>query len=404
MPVCTFYRDENNVDLGSILLEKCYLMDVYPSLLPSTTVGGLFTWGIPTCGRLGNNNLVSNVICPSQTAARGNNWSAVQTYSATNCSCSSAALKKDGTLWTWGANQWGQLGVNNLVNYSSPVQVGNNTNWRQVAMTQLTTGAVKTDGTLWMWGFNGYGTLGTSNQTAASSPVQVAGTNWKQVSVGIINHAAAIKNDGTLWTWGRNLNGVLGTNDQVNRSSPVQTVAGGTNWRAVQVGWGLVAALKTDGTLWTWGNGTCGGLGTGDVIPRSSPVQTISGGSNWCQISAGDLQVHAVKTDGTMWQWGFNANRTLGDGTNINRCSPVQSFILGTDWKRTIMGSYTKYSIKRDGTMWSNGTANCGASGQRGAYGFILCPCKSTFYNIKGWKDVAGNRYGGFGIIEINDW
>ncbi len=107
------------------------------------------------------------------------------------------------------------------------------TNWKQVT-GRYSTAAIKTDGTLWTWGYNNFGQLGDNTTTYRSIPVTTfaGGTNWKQVSHGII-HSAAIKTDGTLWTWGYNGYGQLGINDTTSRSTPVTTFAGGTNWKQV---------------------------------------------------------------------------------------------------------------------------------------------------------------------------
>jgi alpha-tubulin suppressor-like RCC1 family protein len=166
--------------------------------------------------------------------------------------------------------------------------VSGGTNWKQVACTIYNTAAIKTDGTLWTWGYNVYGILGTNDITTRSSPIQTVagGTNWKQVACGV-NHIGAIKTDGTLWMWGRNINGQLGTNDVTQRSSPIQTVSGGTNWKQVSCGAFHTRAIKTDGTLWMWGYNTNGELGTNDITDRSSPIQTVAGGANWKQFGFG---------------------------------------------------------------------------------------------------------------------
>ena len=150
------------------------------------------------------------------------------------------------------------------------------------------TAAIKTDGTLWTWGLGTNGQLGDNTATTKSTPVTTfaGGTNWKQVSGGV-NHTAAIKTDGTLWTWGINTYGSLGDNTIINRSTPVTTFAGGTNWKQVIAGSAHCAAIKTDGTLWTWGGGTSGQLGDNTIVNRSTPVTTFAGGTNWKQVSAG---------------------------------------------------------------------------------------------------------------------
>ena len=257
-------------------------------------------------------------------------------------------------LWGWGYNKEGQLGTNNLVHRSSPVQtVAGGTNWKQVSVGADHVASIKTDGTLWVWGRSTNGRLGTNNAIDRSSPVQTVagGTNWKQVSAGKASNTAAIKTDGTLWIWGSNVNGQLGTNDVVNRSSPTQ-IGANTNWKQVSAGFDLTTAIKTDGTLWVWGRGTNGILGTNDQVYRSSPVQTVAGGTNWKQVSIAnddtnsiDIMIAAIKTDGTLWVWGSNTTGALGTNDLVHRSSPVQTIAGGTNWKQVSGGNFNTTAI-----------------------------------------------------------
>ena len=144
------------------------------------------------------------------------------------------------------------------------------------------------DGTLWTCGYNSNGQLGDNSTTERSSLGNTAGggTTWKTVACGYA-HSAAIKTDGTLWTWGLNFNGQLGDNSTTSRSSPVTTIGGGTTWKTVACGYAHSAAIKTDGTLWTWGNNDFGKLGDNSTTSRSSPVTTAGGGIAWKTVALG---------------------------------------------------------------------------------------------------------------------
>ena len=140
-------------------------------------------------------------------------------------------------------------------------------------------------------------------------------------------HTAAIKTDGTLWVWGVALLGRLGNGNIIpNRSTPVTTFAGGTNWKQVSSGTSHTAAIKTDGTLWVWGNGTNGMLGNNAVTSRSTPLTTFAGGTNWKQVSTGAFNTAAIKTDGTLWTWGYGYFGELGNAVLNNRFTPVTTF------------------------------------------------------------------------------
>jgi len=113
-------------------------------------------------------------------------------------------------LYGWGSNANGQLGLGNVINYSSPKQIGSLTTWSSIAGGEQFVTAIKTDGTLWAWGWNPYGNLGLGNTTFYSSPKQVGSlTSWSNISAGAM-HTIATKKDGTLWSWGRNIYGQLG--------------------------------------------------------------------------------------------------------------------------------------------------------------------------------------------------
>ena len=200
---------------------------------------------------------------------------------------------------------------------------------------------------LWIWGSGNSGRLGTNVETSRSTPVTTfaGGTNWKQVSCGA-DHTAAIKTDGTLWTWGYGGNGILGTNNTISRSTPVTTFAGGTNWKQVSCFSDNTAAIKTDGTLWIWG--TQGSrLGINDsTTNRSTPVTTFAGGNNWKQVSAGGFHTAAIKTDGTLWTWGENSSGQLGNNSTTDRSTPVTTFAGGTNWKQVSSGQGHMAAIK----------------------------------------------------------
>lgn len=313
--------------------------------------GGLWIWGENAGGKLGDNSIV-NKSSPVQTVSGGVNWrQVVGGYTH------SAAVKTDGSLWIWGFNYAGQLGRNNTINASSPVQtISSGTSWKDVSAGGAHTGALKADGTLWMWGLNSNGQLGNNTILNRSSPIQTisAGSVWKKISIGG-THSSAIKTDGTLWLWGNGNAGRLGNISILNRSSPVQTISGGTNWKHVSAAGLFSAGIKNDSTLWLWGVGINGQLGDNRVGLRSSPVQTISEGTNWKQVGTGYDHTAAIKTDGTLWMWGRASFGQLGNESTVNRSSPVQTVSGGTNWKQTSVGYAHSAAIKTDGTLWTWG-------------------------------------------------
>lgn len=244
------------------------------------TDGSLWMWGLNSSGQLGTFNTTSRS-SPVQVGASLNPWAKVSAGGY-----HTIAVRANGRLYSWGRPNFGQLGNNNTSsNVSFPTQIGSLTNWATPSTGVNNSACVKTDGTLFTWGRNSYGSLGLGDTANRSSPVQVGSlTNWSQVSLGEYN-SAGVKTDGTLFTWGRGSNGELGLGYTARRSSPVQ-VGALTDWSQVSTGRGsAVGCVKTDGTLFVWGSNFAGQLGLGDRTNKSSPVQ-LGALTSWVQVSA----------------------------------------------------------------------------------------------------------------------
>jgi alpha-tubulin suppressor-like RCC1 family protein len=296
----------------------------------------------------------------------------------------------DAELYTWGNNSTGQLGDGTTTVRSSPVQIGALTTWLQTASGYSHTLATTTDGKLYAWGTNTpYGELGQGNTTNYSSPVQVGAlTTWLQVAGGY-SHSLAIKTDGTLWSFGRNFRGALGLGNITDYSSPVQ-VGALTTWSDTSAGAYFSAATKTDGTLWCWGQNTQGQLGDGTSTNRSSPVQ-VGALTTWSKVVCGNAHTLALKTDGTLWAWGNNSIGQLGQGNTTNYSSPVQVGAL-TTWSDTAAGNYHSLAIKTDGALWTWGYNVSGqlGLGTSGAGTYRSSPVQVGALTT--WSKLAGGR------------
>ena len=393
---------QGNVDIGTKYVTKSYLIDTYPYLtgLGNIRFAGLFSTGGNNNGQLCDGTSTDRS-SPVQTIAGGTTWKQV----ATSFAGTTAAIKTDGTLWTCGYNADGELGDNTIVSKSSPVQVvGNATTWKQVDTGRFHTTAIKTDGTLWIWGYNLYGQLGDSTLVLKSSPVQTiaSGTTWKQVAGGQW-HTSAIKTDGTLWSWGNGGYGQLGDSNLLTiRSSPVQTIALGNNWKQVSCGGFHTAAIKNDGTLWAWGQDSFGQCGnTVRITRRSSPIQTSATGTNWKQVSCGYQFTMAIKTDGSLWSWGNNGFGQLGDSTIVHKSAPVQVIGNATNWKQVSCGKIHHAAIKTDGTLW---TCGYNINGQLGDSTDIRKSSPvQTIAGGNNWKSVSAGGTYTIGITEMGD-
>lgn len=320
------------------------------------TDGTLWTSGVNLNGILGK---ITGATGSLSTAGKSSlaQIGALTDWKFADCNQSmTAAVKTNGTLWTWGDGQWGSLGLGNTTAYSSPKQVGALTNWATVSVTKgitatQSTFAIKTNGTLWAWGLNFDGQLGLGNTTAYSSPKQVGSlTNWASIiSFGggggspVYRKCYALKTDGTLWGWGKNL--VYGA--PITTSSPVQL--GKSTWKVLSTfGNGgnnprALIGIKTDGSLWAFSTGATAGssLITGknnqnyqfSRIGTSYNWKTVSGS---CVSSGSNVPfVAATKTDGTLWVWGGGAFGRLGRGNTTSYSSPKQVGAL-TVWQDAI--------------------------------------------------------------------
>lgn len=363
-------------------VKKVFITDAW--LLDQFVGNTLWSWGRNYTGGLGDNTATAARSSPVQTVSAGTNWREIQMGAY-----HTLTIKTDNSLWVWGYNNHGQLGTNNVTNYSSPVTTAiSGTFWKDCSAGFFHSAGLKTDGTLWMWGYNTDGELGDNTVTKRSSGVQTvsAGTSWKQVACGFY-HTAAIKTDGTLWMWGFNDNGQLGDNTITHRSSPVQTVAGGSNWLQVACGGYHTAAIKTDNTLWLWGRGANGILGDNTAVRKSSPVQTVSGGTTWKQVTAGEFHCCAIKTNGSLWSWGLASSGQIGDNTTTDKSSPVQSVSATTNWKQAAGGRRHTAAIKSDGSLWCWGLNDFGQLGDNSLTN-RSSPVQNTAAGTT-WKQVA---------------
>jgi alpha-tubulin suppressor-like RCC1 family protein len=322
----------------------------------------LFSWGSGTSGRLALNNN-TNYSSPRQIP--GTQW----TYISMNGGAA-AAKKSDKTLWAWGSGGNGQLASNDAVTRSSPIQIPG-TQWNIIEAGLYTSFSIKNDGTLWAWGYNYYGMLGnnTSGSTSSSSPIQIPGTQWSSVSgrTGSSNasHAAATKSDGTLWIWGGNGSGNLGLNNAVPRSSPHQIP--GTQWSSIFTGGNgggesNTAAIKSDGTLWEWGINSSGELGFNDGVARYSSPRQIPG-TQWSKVSLGTYWTLAIKNDSSLWVWGNNSQGELSQNNTVPYSSPRQ--IPGTQWSTNfVAGGSNALATKTDYSLWAWGSNSQGGLSQ----------------------------------------
>ena len=424
--------------------------------------GTIWSWGYNSSlyGQLGIGDTVSILRRTPSLIGSASDWADISAGGN-----HTLARKTDGIIWSWGRNNWGQLGLGNYLSHSTPTVIGAGSDWSMIAVGNMHSIGLKTNKTIWAWGGNTYGQLGLGNTTNKNVPSHVgSSSDWVEVYSGR-ESSIALKADGTIWVWGSNGCNILGLGDNLNRlrpnqlgdlPSPFLSFTGTVNsltevslswsnpdnengfeifraitnnpysllatissnilscldmtvspittsyyvkafsnvgesfsrsislvitdvgtsvvvlpfsmprfdsdWATVNAGEGHMFAIKTNGTLWSWGDNNYCQLGLGDTVSRTTPT-SIGIDSDWVAIRAGNFHSLACKTNGTLWVWGDNRYGQLGVGDTVLRSTPV---LINTesDWAAISAGNFYTIARKTNGTLWAWGrNSDCGQLG-----------------------------------------
>jgi alpha-tubulin suppressor-like RCC1 family protein len=324
------------------------------SALSSHTVaigkdGALLVFGGNSFNQLGDGTTTQRIL-PVQIGTH-NDWVSVSVGNQ-----HTVAIRKDGSLWAWGNNNRGQLGDGTTTRRNSPARIGTENNWASVSAGGDHTVAIRTDGSLWAWGSNSAGQLGDGTTTNRNIPTRIGrDRDWASVSA-TYSRNVAIKKDGSLWAWGFNRNRELGDGTNTNRNIPTR-IGRDRDWASVSTGGRNTVAIKTDGSLWAWGVNTYGQLGDGTTTRYNTPTK-IGTTTNWAYIRTGGISGRehtvAIRTDGSLWAWGNNEYGQLGDGTTTNRNIPTR-IGTATNWISIVVSLYRTFAIRTDGSLWAWG-------------------------------------------------
>lgn len=291
-------------------------------------------------------------------------------------------VKPDGSVLAWGKNSAGQLGDGTTNQSSTPVHVSTASGLPSitaVAVGDNHTVALGTDGSVWAWGDNGNGQLGNGTTDPNTTPIQIipppqdpSGVTVTAVAAGG-NHTVVLKSDGSVWAWGDNTYGQIGdgTTNQIN--SPKQVIAppsdtSGLKATAVAAGHDHTVALKSDNTVHAWGYNKKGQLGDGTTNNNKSPIQ-VSSLTGVLAIAAGFDHTIALRNDNTVWAWGNNSDGQLGNGTKTNNSSPVQvsnistAIAIAAGFDSSVPSHEHSVALKDDGTVWTWGSNSNGQLG-----------------------------------------
>lgn len=271
--------------------------------------GSMWGWGSNLYGQLGMPiKSETNILTKCSTDS---NWLAV---------CAGTfhvlGIKKNGSLWSWGARDYGQLGRDYTYASTYPVQVGTDSNWMKIAAGWHNSFGIKKDSSLWGWGKNNMFSLGDSIGGEVSEPHRIDSMNkWLEIATSQ-EHSIGIQANGSLWAWGSNDVGQLGQGSRPPwyKKTPAR-IGSDTDWHKVASGVLSSFALKKDGKLWSWGDGLSGILGIGRYSREYSPV-AVEPERNWVNIFASEYNFFTNSNDGGLWACGFNYNGSLGLGVS----------------------------------------------------------------------------------------
>ncbi len=267
----------------------------------------------------------------------------------------SAVIKADGSLWTWGWNNCGQLGNGTTEDSSKPIEVLKGV--KAVSLGSYDSAAIKIDGSLWMWGNSNFEQFGTA--VRSNEPVEVM-KDVKAVSMGY-DYRGVIKKDGSLWMWGRNEYGQLGNGTTKDSSEPIEVMK---DVKAVSLSGSHSAVIKTDDSLWMWGNNIYGQLGNGTTEDSCEPIEVMK---DVKAVSLGSVHSAAIKTDGSLWTWGANTTWQLGNSTSTQQNSTFPVKIMNDAEVVSLGGSHSA-AIKKDGSLWMWGNNIKGQQGDGCVY------------------------------------
>jgi alpha-tubulin suppressor-like RCC1 family protein len=320
--ICALFTIFNNYSNA----QQCFFKQVSSKSAHSlgiTLDGKLYAWGSNAQGQLGLGTQISELI--PKLVNQDSDWKKVETGQS---SYFSIGLKNNGSLMFWGGNVYA---INNQPSLT-PVEIAKNFKWKDFSTGHFNILAIRDDNTLWGWGQNIDGSLGIDVESVGSqisTPTQVGIDNdWSEISCGV-NHTLALKSNGTLWACGANNVGQLGNGTSENGIFSDAFVQVGTDndWIEILACAGFNLAIKSNGTLWAWGSNGIGQLGDGTMINRLVPIQ-IGTDTDWKSIGYSGYSSAAIKTNGTLWTWGLGGQGQLGNGSNTSSLLPIQ---IGTD-------------------------------------------------------------------------
>ena len=328
--------------------------------------GKVWGWGYNSLGFLGNNSTISKLTPVS-----------IHGVNKTFCSIGSGeyhsfALDKNGRVWCWGYNNAGQLGDNSITQRNTPVSIhGANKTFCSIATNGGTHSiSIDKNGKIWSWGLNTYGQLGNNSTVSNRTPVSIHGANKTFCSIdGNVQFSVSIDKNGRIWCWGYNSNGQLGDNTVISKNTPVSILGTNKTFCSISVGnhyastGNHVIAIDKNGRIWSWGQSAFGSLGDNSNIDKCTPVSIHGVNKTFCSIASGNQHSMAIDKNGRIWCWGYNSNGQLGDNSITTKRTPVSIHGVNKTFCQISAGYWHSIGIDKNGNIWSWGYNSNGQLG-----------------------------------------
>jgi alpha-tubulin suppressor-like RCC1 family protein len=391
---------ESNQGLGGSFTENGALTDA----------GTAAPTGVFACGRPSGHggHVIYNTDFRVMQYCNGVEWVAMGPKMSSLWSTASAGdnhscgIKQDGTAWCWGNDANGQLGNGTTLtgDQAVPTLVTGGSTWKGISAGSSHSCGIKSNDSLWCWGSDTNGRLGngaTTGDQADPSAVNDGGATWKAVSAGG-DHTCGIKTNNSLWCWGNDGDGQLGNGASGSQTSPFAVNDGGATWKMVSAGSGFTCGLKTNNSLWCWGRDSDEQLADGaGATSQLSPVAASDGGATWNSVSAGGFTAAGfacgLKTDNTLWCWGDNLQGQLGDGTSgTDRNVPTAVNDGGATWSVVDTGGHNACAVKSNNSVWCWGDDTDGQVGNGGTTGDQTSPVAVSGAGAA-WKAVNSGAH-----------
>jgi len=352
-----------------------------------------------------------------------------QPYLSQGFGAQAIVIDNANTIYAWGANSWGELGDNSLVNRGTPVLVDTNgvlagKNITSVARGSYFTVALAEDNQLYAWGNNTYGQFGNNTSDGSSSvAVEVdmtgvlAGKTITAISAGAY-HTVALDSDGKVYAWGHNSYGQLGNNSNEPSSVPIEVdmsgLLAGKTITAISAGQYFTLALDSNGKVYSWGRNNWGQLGINSQIdsnfPRSVVDTGVLSGKIITTLSAGEEYSLVLDSDGKAYSWGKNNYGQLGDFSSLTRKTPVNVFMydmamVPLDFIEIAAGRTHSTALSSNNRAYTWGQNNVGQLGTASISNYTKRAVAVDTSGVLLDKDIIGIASGsGYSLVMDSDY